>query len=184
MRPRNIPNDPGRRAAIIASAISLIEEEGVGAVTARAVAARATIPLGSVSYHFASVKMILLESSRSIVERRTESLAVWRKSVTAETVIDRLAELIHAQVTVGRRFTVAAYELYILGLRDVEFRDISRTSIPALQGCLAEFVPLHTAAHLAATADGLQLESLFEPDVPTVDDLRHILAVRGQASVD
>jgi TetR/AcrR family transcriptional regulator, regulator of biofilm formation and stress response len=182
VRPRSIPNDPARRRGIVSSTIALIEESGVGAVTARAVATRAGVPLGSVSYHFDSVKAVLLEASRSIIEQRTSSLVDWQVGVTAETVVDRLAELIHRQITEGRQFTVAAYELYVLGLRDPDFREISRTSIPALQECLAQFVATDVAAHLAAVADGLQLESLFESAAPPIGRLRAILAARTTES--
>src|SRR5699024_4633975 len=116
-RAKNVPNDPQRRARIIAPTTRILQEEGVTGVRARAVAARAEVHLSSVSYHFPSVRELLLEASRRVAALRTEGLRSWSAQITAETIIRCLAEQIHAQITSGRAVTVIAYELYILGLR-------------------------------------------------------------------
>jgi TetR/AcrR family transcriptional regulator, regulator of biofilm formation and stress response len=177
MRQKNTPNDPQRRERIISATMTLLAEAGVGAVTARAVAGQIGIPVGSVSYHFSSVQALLLEASRRVIALRAQHLEEWRIDVTAENVIDRLARLIHHQLTTGRQLTIVAYELYILGLRHEEFRAISSQSIPLLRDTLSDFVPRAEAIRLAAAADGYQLESLFDPIPPTVEDLR--AALRG-----
>lgn len=174
MRQKNTANDPARRARIIVATITLIERAGIASVTARAVAESAQVPVGSVSYYFDSVRALLLEASRNIIEQRVETLEQWRKDVTTATVIDRLAVLIHHQSTSGRALTVVAYELYILGFRDLEFRDISRMSIVSLRTCLEDYLPPEAAAHLAAVADGFQLESLFELEPPSLDRVRTV----------
>ena len=56
MREKNTPDDPERRERIVTATIELLQDGGVVAVTARAVATRAGVPLGSVSYHFTSVR--------------------------------------------------------------------------------------------------------------------------------
>src|SRR5690625_7125788 len=81
-RAKNVPNDPQRRERIIAATMRILQEEGVTGVRARAVAARAEVPLSSVSYHFPSVRELLLEASRRVAALRTEGLRSWsdRKS--------------------------------------------------------------------------------------------------------
>jgi TetR/AcrR family transcriptional regulator, regulator of biofilm formation and stress response len=175
MRQKNTPNDPQRRERIITATMALLAEAGVGAVTARAVARRLDIPVGSVSYHFDSVRALLLEASRRVIALRAQDLEQWRADVTAENVTDRLAELIHHQMTTGRQLTIVAYELYILGLRDEDFRAISSRSIPLLRDALSDFVPSLDATRLAATADGFQLESLFDQPPPTLHATRAAL---------
>jgi DNA-binding transcriptional regulator YbjK len=175
MRQKNTPNDPQRRERIITATMALLAEAGVGAVTARAVARRLGIPVGSVSYHFDSVRALLLEASRRVIALRAQDLEQWRADVTAENVTDRLAELIHRQMTTGRQLTIVAYELYILGLRDEDFRAISSRSIPLLRDTLSDFVPSPDATRLAATADGFQLESLFDQPPPTLHATRAAL---------
>src|SRR5699024_3686889 len=111
-RRKHTPNDLERRQRILDATIALLEGGGAPAVSARAVANRAGVPVGSVSYHFASVRALLLEAARHVAEAREASLREWSRQVTPETVIARVAELIHTQITSGRSLTIVAYELY------------------------------------------------------------------------
>lgn len=180
-RQKNTPNDPERRERIVSATMSLLQDEGIAGVTARAVAARAGVPVGSVSYHFASVRELLLEASRRVAALRVASLTAWSATATAtgEAFLERLADLIHEQLTTGRGLTVVAYELYILGLRDEEFRVISDSISQALRATLAAHLAPGDAAHLAATADGLQLASLVQPRTPTKHDIQTALGRAG-----
>lgn len=174
-RSPNTPNDPERRERIVDATMSLLQDAGVTGVSARAVAARAGVPLSSVSYHFDSVRALLLEASRRVAALRSNGLAAWSATLTQDTVIERLAEQIHAQITTGRALTVIAYELYVLGLRDDDFRALSASVSSALRQALAHHLDTATAARLAATAEGLQLTSLVADEPPSIDRLRQAL---------
>jgi DNA-binding transcriptional regulator YbjK len=174
-RAKNVPNDPDRRERIIEATMDLLQDDGVGAVSARAVAGRAGVPLSSVSYHFRSVRELLLEASRRVAASRTAGLATWSADLTPETVIPRLAEQIHEQITTGRSLTVIAYELYILGLRDPEFRSVSASVSAALREAIGLHLPDADAVRLAATAEGLQLSSLVQDEPPDIPSLREAL---------
>ncbi|MFD6211517.1 TetR/AcrR family transcriptional regulator, partial [Peribacillus sp. NPDC060253] len=50
---------PGRRERILAAVLDLIAEDGVAGVSHRKAAARAGVPLGSMTYHFASMDELL-----------------------------------------------------------------------------------------------------------------------------
>ena len=52
--------DPRRRERILAAALDLIAEEGVAGVSHRKIAARAGVPLGSMTYHFTGIDELLL----------------------------------------------------------------------------------------------------------------------------
>lgn len=171
MRTRHTPNDPERRERLVVATMDLLYESGVPAVSARAVARRAGVPVGSVSYHFDSVKALLVEASSRVAQERLSGLEAWARTVTSETVVRRLAEMIHHQLTDGRELTVIAYELYILGLRDEDFRQISHMVIEGLRATLALFCTPTEATRLAAAADGIQLASLVETEPPSVEDL-------------
>jgi len=170
-RSKNTPNDPDRRARILEATVGLLQDDGVSAISARAVATRAGVPVGSVSYHFDSVRALLLEAARGIIELREASLTSWGRTVTAPTIHERLAELVHTQITTGRAITVVAYELYLLGLRDGDFRALGNEASDVLYRQLACHVPEADARHLATLADGLQLHSLFRTPAPGPDEL-------------
>ena len=67
-----------RRAAIIDAAVQIIATRGLGAVTHRAVAREAKVPLAATTYYFASKEEILkeaLESLSAAEVKRLEKLA-------------------------------------------------------------------------------------------------------------
>jgi len=170
-RKKHTPNDPDRRQRILDAAIAVLQDGGIPAVSARAIAARAEVPVGSVSYHFDSIRSLLREALRSIIEFREQSLREWNETVTEGDVVERLAELIHAQITTGRNLTVVAYELYLLGLRDPEFRALSIEATSVLSRQLAVHLPEEEARRLAAVADGVQMHSLFLRPAPPVTSI-------------
>ncbi len=177
-RPKNTLNDPDRRERIVNATMEILLESGVSAVSARAVARRVEVPVGSVSYYFDSIKALLIEASQRVAEERLAGFKAWRETVTLESVVDKLAESIHHQLTDGRALTVIAYELYILGLRDEDFRQISHMVIAGLRETLSGFCSEEEAIRLAATADGIQLASLVEPSPLSVEELATILRER------
>jgi AcrR family transcriptional regulator len=78
-----------RRAEIVTAALAILRERGAGALTARAVAARAGVALGQVSYHFASMEELLVETYRAA----TAELAAVTDAALAETGCDSVARL-------------------------------------------------------------------------------------------
>lgn len=133
------------------------------------------MPVGSVSYHFDSVRAFLVEASERILALRTETLRAWAKAANGETLAHDAATLIHEQTTTGRELTVLAYELFILGLRDSKFRAISDAVAIQLAQALSSHVPHGTAQAVAAAIDGLQMHTLLRSTPYTVQELHHEL---------
>lgn len=179
MRPKNTPNDPDRRERIVDAAIQLIQASGIAGVTARSVATQARVPVGSVTYYFDSVRALLIEASRCVLRMRAETLGEWLHDARPETVATRLAELTHHYLTEQRPLSVVVYELYILGIRDKEFRAVSRSSVTDLRNRLTGLLPPAAASHLAAAADGYQIHCLFEEKTPSVEQIRRVLLAGG-----
>ncbi len=72
-----------RRAALLRAAAELAGELGAGAVTHRAVAARAGVPVSTTSYFFSSIDELVTEALRLSASGRLEQLAA-----TEQVVID------------------------------------------------------------------------------------------------
>ncbi|WP_370971145.1 TetR/AcrR family transcriptional regulator [Amycolatopsis sp. cg9] len=174
MRPKNTPNDPDRER-IVHAAIRLVQTGGIAGVTAASAETGAEVPPGSVAHHFGSVPALLLEAGARVLRLRTDTQGEWLAGTSPANVVLRLAELIHHQLTEQRATSVVAYELYALGLRHEEFRQASRLANARLRERLAEVVPPAEAARLAATADGFQLQCLFEVETPTVEQIEWVL---------
>jgi DNA-binding transcriptional regulator YbjK len=57
---KGIANDPHRKERIAQAALDVVAEDGLRAATHRTIAARAEVPLGSVTYHFATLEDVLV----------------------------------------------------------------------------------------------------------------------------
>jgi DNA-binding transcriptional regulator YbjK len=76
-----------RRDALLKAAVQVAGEQGAGATTHRAVAARAGVPLAATSYYFDSIGDLLAEAMRTAVGVRAaelQSLALSRAEATEE----------------------------------------------------------------------------------------------------
>ena len=87
-----------RRAALLEAAVKLSAELGAGAVTHRAVAARAGVPLSTTSYFFSSIDELVTEALRVGATDRVsdfdaaERTAVLAVDVPITTVIDTVVD--------------------------------------------------------------------------------------------
>ena len=75
--------DPERRQRIIDAAIRIVELKGIAALSHRAVAAEADVPLGSTTYHFASLDDLLVAALRQVNSEPHSAMTHW-EDVLAE----------------------------------------------------------------------------------------------------
>lgn len=176
MRPRNTPNDDHRKERIVTAAIAILKEEGIERCTARNIAQHAGIPLGSVSYHFASKREILLAALRAIARMRQHDIEQWAATAQINNLEHSLAKLIlEHSVGEGRALTVVTYELYVMGMRDPEFREISQEMFTTLERTLTAVCGSDRARRLAPRVDGVQMDILLHDQLPTVEHIAALL---------
>jgi DNA-binding transcriptional regulator YbjK len=111
--------DPERRGRIIDAALDVIAEHGVAGASHRKIAARADVPLGSMTYHFSGMEELLREAftrfSATISARFEARLA---QADTLEAARDAVVDLVHADLNQSARELVLTQELYTLAARD------------------------------------------------------------------
>lgn len=87
-----------RRAALLDAAAELAAEVGAGAVTHRAVAARAGVPLSTTSYFFSSIEELVTEALRRSAQSRVaafdeaESAWVLNEGQPTDDMIERVVD--------------------------------------------------------------------------------------------
>lgn len=184
MRPKNTPNDKDRRKRILDAAYQILLEDGLSAITARSIARRAEVQVGSVSYYFASMKDLLLMISERLTKDGLEILKQWAATCSTKTIINDVAHLIFQQTTTNRNWAMSSFELYVKGLRDNDFQNISSKNLAALRDVLARFVPYEEAWVLGALADGLILSSLMDREELSVEEIRQRLMLVHPSRID
>jgi AcrR family transcriptional regulator len=122
------------RDRILQATLRLIGEQGVGAVTNRAVARAAGVSLGSLTYHFPSQADLLRESLNRFVDdeisRITGLLGRFRTSGLAPDELADEAQKAIADFSHGPE-EIANLELHLQAARDPQVRDAAERSIAA-----------------------------------------------------
>lgn len=163
------PRGQRRRAALLQAAVALLAEGGFAAVTHRAVAQRADLPLAATTYYFASRDQLLTEAFADLVAAELANLRAWvaRHGLTGfPHHDDRAAQL-------------GLWELYVHAGRDPALQAIARQWT---DGCLDTVA---TALDLPAThprvrqayalLSALWLEILVEEREGGREELRALL---------
>ena len=146
-----------RRNALQDAVIRVLESGGPGAVTHRAVATEAGVPLAATTYYFASIDDLL----ESALLRATQQQVALLGSHSAGS-LDDFATVLHDRVYRSRASTIAHYELLLLAMRRDSLREAADHWYRALEEAIAGFVPDSRRARVASLAvDGLILRMLW-----------------------
>src|SRR2546421_3961964 len=123
---RRGPNDPERRARIAKAAVEVVAQRGIDGVTHRSVAAAAGVPLGSTTYHFATLDDLLEVALAQAAEKNVHALKEWESALPpGADFAAALAELVMGYINEQYRDTVVEYDLYIAALHRPALRKAS-----------------------------------------------------------
>lgn len=154
--------DPERRDRIIDAAIRVVGAKGIAGLSHRSVAAEADVPLGSTTYHFASLDELLIAALRRSNENFAE---VMRESgVSADPAADlagELARLLGSTSPHGRGRAELEYELYLAALRRPALRPVAAEWTDSTAELLSRRTDPATARALIALMDGICLQVLL-----------------------
>lgn len=182
------PQSGETRQRLLEAAAALIAEVGWGRVTTRAVAERAELPLGAVSYHFRGKQELLTQASLEVVEGIFPT--------TQLAGVETLAELIGMiKTSVG---SWDAFDPVLSGVLMETMRESGRD--PVLQERMAALLadyrrlltelvrseqqrgtvavdvdPAAVATLIAAAGDGLLLHVLLDPDLEVATAVEALL---------
>lgn len=185
--------DSTRRRLLVAAA-ELIAEVGWGRVTTRAVAERAALPHGAVSYHFRGKQSMLVAAAVAEVEAMFPDAAL--ESMAS---VDELFEWTRTAVSEAGAGAVQAgvlLEAMRESSRDPQLREQIAAVLHRVRERVAELVlsagetdlrppeipaPAAVATVLVAAGDGLWLHCLLDPDLDVSEAVAAIraLTVRG-----
>lgn len=192
---RRVSPPTATRDRLLAAAAELIAELGWGRVTTRAVAARAELPHGTVSYHFKGKQNLLIEAVLHTFEQ-----AVPVDHFEEMTSVAALINLIGVQITAGARDSVLSrlvLEAMREADRDQELRSRLRTLLDQSRNGMIGVIrteqergvlPQRPSAEalatlLASVGDGLLLHALIDERLDpsaAIEALAEMLGLRSQ----
>jgi TetR/AcrR family transcriptional regulator, regulator of biofilm formation and stress response len=161
----------GRREKILAATVRIIGGQGLGAVTHRAVAREAGVPLAATTYYFSSKDELLREALRLLAEDEIERIGQRAAELGPELGSPKLAAAAMAHVLVGDEAAgqglLAKFELYLEAARDPALRATAahwRGAFIALAESALQTVgapqPQRRAQLLVAAIDGILVHEL------------------------
>jgi DNA-binding transcriptional regulator YbjK len=166
----------GRREQILEATLRLIGRSGREAVTHRAVAQEASVPLGSTTYYFDSRDDLLGQALEHVAANEVDRYARLgedlRKVKSGRELADRLiSELVAAAE--DRVAYIAEYELWLEAGRRPDLREAAQSWCNAEQGAVAVAMealgssdPRADASIVVAALDGLGERVLAREDDP------------------
>ncbi|GAA0823566.1 TetR/AcrR family transcriptional regulator [Streptosporangium amethystogenes subsp. fukuiense] len=162
--------EPDRRSRLIDVTLDLIAEAGVAGTSHRKIAARAGVPLGSMTYHFDGMDELLFAAfsrfAETIITRFEERLSA---ATTIDEAEEAVVSLIHDDLTGPRaaRDRVLTFELYTLAAREPRFRAITHEWMRRSRVELERHFDPDTARQVDALIEGLTIHRGLDPEPPS-----------------
>jgi len=163
-----------RRSALLEAAAALLVEEGFGAVSHRAVAARAGLPLAATTYYFSSREQLVEEAVQHMAEgylevARSRVERVGRSDATPARLARAIVDLVSGEAGEAQLLTI--YERYVQAGRHPALRAHVTRWTEELHGLVAEALGRAgrdpdpgLARRLVGLTDGLLMAGLVAGD--------------------
>ncbi|MEU6772944.1 TetR family transcriptional regulator [Streptomyces sp. NPDC046759] len=154
--------DPDRRGRIIDAAIRVVGRDGIAGLSHRSVAAEADVPLGSTTYHFATLEELMVAALRQVNENFGRVLAeCLPEHGEGGDLAAELARALGQWLGGDRTGVELEYELYLAALRRRALRPVAAEWTEAAAALLAHRTDPVTARALLALMDGICLQVLL-----------------------
>jgi DNA-binding transcriptional regulator YbjK len=169
---RGRSNDPERRDRIIDACLATIAEAGVAGASLRRIADAANVPLGSVSYHFASREELLFEAFTRFAASVSDRFD--RRMATAADLTEARAAVV--AILVEDLFGdspehVLTHELYTLAARDPAYRSVTTAWMRRSRAALERHFSPATASMLDALIEGLSIHHALDDEPRDPDEI-------------
>lgn len=170
--------DPDRRQRITDAAIRIVELKGIDALSHRTVAAEADVPLGSTTYHFASLDDLLVAALEQVNCEPQTAIRSWSEALEGgESLVDGLTRIMEEYASGGRGSIRLEYELYLAALRRPPLQPLAAEWLDDMVEVLARHTgDFPTARALVALIDGLLLQFLLTDRPFDREEVRSVLA--------
>jgi DNA-binding transcriptional regulator YbjK len=166
----------GRREQILEAALRVIGRSGREAVTHRAVAEEAGVPLGSTTYYFDSRDDLLAQALEHVASEAVDRYAKLAADLRTVKTPEELADGLLSELTGAaedRTAYIAEYELWLEAGRRPELREAAQSWCDAEQHAVAGAMeslgsrdPATDASLVVAAIDGLGERLLGREDDP------------------
>ncbi|MCT8003890.1 TetR family transcriptional regulator [Sphingomonas sanguinis] len=161
---RSRQNDPDRRQRIVTATLDVLAEQGVSGTTHRRIAAVAGVPLGSVTYYFATLEELLMAAFTQLAEESSNAFRA--RLAQAEDVAgarDAIIDIIAGSVWAEPRTLLLSYELYAFAARHPSVSSVMQGWMNNSRAALERFFDPLTSRALDALVEGIGIHNSIDP---------------------
>jgi DNA-binding transcriptional regulator YbjK len=171
-----------RRQALLDAAVDLMGEGGFAAVTHRAVAQRAGLPLAATSYYFSGRDELLAQAFALLVDRELTQMRSCLEGMPPGP-LDTLAEVLAEACAFDRPRQLGLWELYLQAGRDPALQSIARSWTDGCEAIVASVLRRSDypdgpsqVRFLTTLLSGLWLEDIVEARPESRQRARDVVA--------
>ncbi len=169
--------DPDRKERIIEATLEVIAVQGVSGTTHRRIAEAADVPLGSMTYHFASLDDLIEQAFLKLTQEIAHHFDdAFRKAQTVDEAREAVVEVICGWFAVTERKMTLILELYAYVARNPQTRHVMTGWMAKSRQALERHFSPDVAASLDAMIEGASIHNFMHPDGISREAARLIVA--------
>jgi DNA-binding transcriptional regulator YbjK len=164
------------------SALEVLARDGVAGITHRAIAEEADVPLGSITYHFATLDDIVQLAFQTHVEKLAQRFEERLASCApGADLIDCIVVAITDDLAANPNELAVTYELYGNTVRRADNKRITQAWMDRAQDALAKHFDPATAHLLDVVIEGLMVHMSVAQQPISRDTVRALLTTAANA---
>jgi TetR/AcrR family transcriptional regulator, regulator of biofilm formation and stress response len=171
-------HDPERKDRIVTSALEVLARDGVAGITHRAIGSAADVPLGSITYHFATLDEIVQRAFEVHVDKLASRFEARLANCTdGVDLVDCIAAAITDDLAAHPSELAVTYELYGDAVRRPETRRVTQRWMERAEDALAEHFDRATARLIDVVVEGLMVHMSIAQQPLSKDEVRALLTM-------
>ena len=175
-------HDPDRKERIVESALTVLARDGVAGITHRAIGEEADVPLGSITYHFATLDDIVQLAFQTHVEKLATRFEERMASCEpGSDLIECLVAAITDDLAANPNELAVTFELYGDAVRRGATKRLTQQWMERAQDALAQHFDRATAHLLDVMVEGLMVHMSIAQQPISKDAVRALLTTAANA---
>ena len=175
-------HDPDRKERIVESALVVLARDGVAGITHRAIGLVADVPLGSITYHFATLDDIISLAFQTHVDRLATRFEARLASCTSGSdLIECIVLAITDDLAAHPNELAVTYELYGDAVRRADNKRLTQQWMVRAEDALAQYFDRATARLVDVVIEGLMVHMSIAQQPISKDEVRTLLSTAANA---
>jgi TetR/AcrR family transcriptional regulator, regulator of biofilm formation and stress response len=176
-------HDPNRKERIVEKALEVLARDGVAGITHRAIGVAADVPLGSITYHFATLDDIVQSAFSAHVDKLSRRFEARLESCQdGDDLIECITAAITDDLAAHPNELAVTYELYGDAVRKPQTKRLTQQWMERAEDALAEHFDRATARLIDVVVEGLMVHMSIAQQPISKSEVRALLTMAASGA--